>query len=147
MTFFQIYVILWERMHFSRLNIPTVVCCFATSQHKELGSFAALQWIACKCLHMSSDKNNQRSIFMKLRPKSYFVVHIVFIFIFVVRIILNKISWNWNICSGGSRISRREGVDLVEGGLDSRGGYVRKFCMSKRENLDPWGGVRRPRPL
>ena len=23
----------------------------------------------------------------------------------------------------------------------------RKFCMSKRKNLDPWGGVPRARPL
>ena len=29
-----------------------------------------------------------------------------------------------SLTSGGSRISRRGGVDLVVGGVDSRGGYV-----------------------
>ena len=45
---------------------------------------------------------------------------------------LRKTLWNkaWDLLclsSGGSRISRREGVDLVGGGVDSRGGYLSKI--------------------
>ena len=42
--------------------------------------------------------------------------------------------------SGGSRISHR-------GGVDSRGGYVLEFFMSKRKNLDPWGRAPGTPPL
>ena len=41
------------------------------------------------------------------------------------------------ICSGGSRISRRGGVDLVGGAVDSRGSYISKILYVKRKNLDP----------
>ena len=42
--------------------------------------------------------------------------------------------------SGGSRISRRGGVDLVVGVWTPEAVMFRKFCMSKRKNLDPQGG-------
>ena len=42
--------------------------------------------------------------------------------------------------SGGSRISRRGGVDLVGGGVDSRGGYVSKILYVKTKELGPLGG-------
>ena len=46
------------------------------------------------------------------------------------------------VCSGGSRISRRGDVDLVGGGpWTPEAVMFRKFCMSKRKNLDPWGGA------
>ena len=41
--------------------------------------------------------------------------------------------------SGGSRISRRGGVDLV-GGVDSRGGYVLKILYVKTKESGPLGG-------
>ena len=41
--------------------------------------------------------------------------------------------------SGGSRISRRGGVDLV-GGLDSRGRYVSKILYVKMKELGPLEG-------
>ena len=44
--------------------------------------------------------------------------------------------------SGGSRISRRGGVDLVGGGVDSRGGYVSKILYVKMKELGPLGGAR-----
>ena len=44
--------------------------------------------------------------------------------------------------SGGSRISRRGGVDLVGGGVDSRGGYVLKILYVKTKELGPLGGAR-----
>ena len=48
-------------------------------------------------------------------------------------------------CSGGSRISRREGgVDLVGGGVDSRGSYVSKILYVKTKELGPLGGRARP---
>ena len=47
-------------------------------------------------------------------------------------------------CSGGSRISRRGGVDLVGGGVDSRGGYVLKILYVKTKELGPLGGGRAP---
>ena len=40
--------------------------------------------------------------------------------------------------SGGSRISRRGGVDLVGGGVDSRGGYVSKILYVKTKELGPF---------
>ena len=43
--------------------------------------------------------------------------------------------------SDGSRISRRGGVDLVGGGVDSRGGYVSKILYVKTKELGPLGGV------
>ena len=42
--------------------------------------------------------------------------------------------------SGGSRISRRGGVDLVGGGVDSRGSYVSKILYVKTKELGPLGG-------
>ena len=42
--------------------------------------------------------------------------------------------------SGGSRISRRGGVDLVGGGVDSRGGYISKILYVKMKELGPLGG-------
>ena len=49
--------------------------------------------------------------------------------------------------SGGSRISRRGGVDLVGGGVDSRGSYVSKILYVKMKELGPLGGgARRARP-
>ena len=35
------------------------------------------------------------------------------------------------VYSAGSRISRRGGVDLVGGGVDSRGGYISKILYVK----------------
>ena len=49
--------------------------------------------------------------------------------------------------SGGSRISCKGGVDLVGGGMDSRGGYVSKILYVKTKEFGPWGGVRWARPL
>ena len=46
--------------------------------------------------------------------------------------------------SGGSRISRRGGVDLVGGGVDSRGGYVSKILYVKTKELGPLEGGRAP---
>ena len=46
--------------------------------------------------------------------------------------------------SGGSRICRRGGVDLVGGGVDSRGGYVLKILYVKTKELGPLGGGRVP---
>ena len=45
-----------------------------------------------------------------------------------------------NILSGGSRISRRGGVDLVGGAVNSRGGYVSKILYVKTKELGPLGG-------
>ena len=42
--------------------------------------------------------------------------------------------------SGGSRISRRGGVDLVGRGVDSRGGYISKILYVKMKELGPLGG-------
>ena len=42
--------------------------------------------------------------------------------------------------SGWSRVSRRGGVDLVGGGVDSRGGYVLKILYVKTKELGPLGG-------
>ena len=41
--------------------------------------------------------------------------------------------------SGGSRISRRGGIDLV-GGVDSRGGYVLKIFYVETKESEPLGG-------
>ena len=49
--------------------------------------------------------------------------------------------------SGGSRISRRGGVDLVGRGVDFPGGYVSKILYVKTKESGPLGGVRRARPL
>ena len=49
-----------------------------------------------------------------------------------------------NNASGGSRISRRGGVDLIGGGMDSRGGYVSKILYVKTKELGPLGGGRVP---
>ena len=46
------------------------------------------------------------------------------------------------LLSGGSRISRRGGVDLVGGGVDSRGSYVSKILYVKTKELGPLGGAR-----
>ena len=49
--------------------------------------------------------------------------------------------------SGRSRISRRGGVDLIGGGVDSRGGYVLKILYVKMKELGPLGGgMHRARP-
>ena len=50
------------------------------------------------------------------------------------------------IFSGGSRISRRGGLDLVGGPWTPEAVTFRKFCISKRKNLDLRGGVHRARP-
>ena len=50
-------------------------------------------------------------------------------------------------CSGGSRISRREGRGPRRGGVDSRGGYVSQILYVKKKESGPLGGVRRARPL
>ena len=42
-------------------------------------------------------------------------------------------------CSGGSRISRRGGVDLVGGGVDSRGGYISKILYVETKESGPVG--------
>ena len=53
----------------------------------------------------------------------------------------------WILCSGGSRISRRGGVDLVRGAVDPRGGYVSKILHVKTKESGPvGGGARRARP-
>ena len=44
------------------------------------------------------------------------------------------------ISSGGSRISRRGGVDLVRGAVDPRGGYVSKILHVKTKESGPVGG-------
>ena len=44
--------------------------------------------------------------------------------------------------SGGSRISRRGGVDLVRGAVDPRGGYVSKILYVKTKESGPVGGAR-----
>ena len=44
--------------------------------------------------------------------------------------------------SGGSRISRRGGVDLVERAMDPRGGYVSKILHVKTKESGPVGGAR-----
>ena len=41
------------------------------------------------------------------------------------------------VCSGGSRISRRGGLDLVGGGVDSRGGYVLKILYVETKESGP----------
>ena len=46
------------------------------------------------------------------------------------------------IASGGSRISRRGGVDLVQGAVDPRGGYVSKILHVKTKESGPVGGAR-----
>ena len=58
--------------------------------------------------------------------------------------ILSKNSYysTYTVCSGGSRISRRGGVDLVGGGVDSRGGYISKILYVKMKELGPLGGAR-----
>ena len=43
--------------------------------------------------------------------------------------------------SGGSRISRREGMDLIGGSVDSWGGYVSKILYVKTKELGPLGGM------
>ena len=50
--------------------------------------------------------------------------------------------------SGGSRISRRGGVDLIRGAMDPRGGYVSKVLHVKAKESGPvgGGGARRARP-
>ena len=49
--------------------------------------------------------------------------------------------------SGGSRISRRGGVDLVRGAVDPQGGYVSKILHVKMKESGPvWGGTHRARP-
>ena len=54
----------------------------------------------------------------------------------------------WVKHSDGSTISRRGGVDLPVGRRWlSRRLRFKKFCMSKRKNLDPWGSMRRTGPL
>ena len=51
------------------------------------------------------------------------------------------------VVSGGSRISRRGGVDLVWGAMDPRGGYVSKILHVKMKESGPvGGGARRARP-
>ena len=47
-----------------------------------------------------------------------------------------------NSTSGGSRISRRGGVDLVRGAMDPRGGYVLKILHVKMKESGPVGGAR-----
>ena len=56
-------------------------------------------------------------------------------------------TWPHGYClsSGRSRISRRWGVDLVGGGVDSRGSYVSKILYVKTKELGPLGGARAPR--
>ena len=49
-------------------------------------------------------------------------------------------SLNEDNISGGSRISRRGGVDLVGGGVDSRGSYVSKILYVKTKESGPVGG-------
>ena len=44
--------------------------------------------------------------------------------------------------SGGSRISRRGGVDLIGGAVDPRGGYVAKILHVKTKESGPVGGAR-----
>ena len=44
--------------------------------------------------------------------------------------------------SGGSKISRRRGVDLVGEGVDSRGSYISKILYVKTKELGPLGGAR-----
>ena len=39
-----------------------------------------------------------------------------------------------------------EGAHLAVGALTPEEATVRKICMSKRKNLDPYGGARRQRP-
>ena len=55
--------------------------------------------------------------------------------------------WTRDQNSGGSRISRRGGVDLVGRGVDSQGGYVSKILYVKMKELGPLGGARQARPL
>ena len=43
--------------------------------------------------------------------------------------------------SGGSRISRRGGVDLVGGAVDSRGGYISKILYVEMKESGPLGGT------
>ena len=43
--------------------------------------------------------------------------------------------------SGGSRISRRGGLDLVGGAVDSRGGYVSQILYVKTKESGPLGGA------
>ena len=45
-------------------------------------------------------------------------------------------------CSGGSRISRRGGVDLIGGAMDPQGGYVSKILHVKMKESGPVGGAR-----
>ena len=53
--------------------------------------------------------------------------------------------WCIVIYSGGSRISRRGGIDLIGRVLIPEAVTLRKFCMSKQKNLDPLGGACAPR--
>ena len=43
--------------------------------------------------------------------------------------------------SGGSRISRRGGVDLIGGAVDPRGSYVLKILHVKMKESGPMGGA------
>ena len=61
------------------------------------------------------------------------------------------LKFNWYLqkdySSGGSRISRRGGVDLVRGAVDPRGGYISKILHVKTKESGPiGGGARRARP-
>ena len=49
--------------------------------------------------------------------------------------------------SSGSRISRRGALNLVGGLWTPKVVMFRKFCMSKRKNLDPWGACAGYAPL
>ena len=51
-----------------------------------------------------------------------------------------RINPNSILTSGGSRISRRGGVDLVGAVVDSRGGYVSKILYVKTKESGPLGG-------
>ena len=71
-----------------------------------------------------------------------FVMCSLYLITFKMPLICTKIDKSYS--SGGSRISRRGGVDVVGGGVDSRGGYVSKILYVKTKELGPLGGGRAP---
>ena len=83
---------------------------------------------------------NGKKIFTCKEPNSISIIYFIFYFFKVIVCI------NLTPLSGGSRISRRGGVDLVGGPVDPRGGYVSKILYVKTKESGPVGGARRARP-
>ena len=81
----------------------------------------SMHFIDSKMLYSCSNKNNTQMSSLDEKVK-------------------RKLCSNRTLCSGGSRISRRWGVDLVGGGVDSRGSYISKILYVKTKESGPLGG-------